>query len=313
MPAFNGNFASLFPGAYQVVQTDLGLTYGGTMLPTAGNTSTATMALSGTLTTAPVPIWIRLTGGGGTADIYYDGLGVTPAMSGVLVVATIPIVLTGAAAGLSITPSVGTLVNADTWKATCSALADQSGNGLHYAQAVATKQPVITAGLNGKVGLLFDGVDDFLQSTLVTAISYKIWAVLRTFAVGAQCTYFGPATAGVSGIVYSSTGSSATNVQQYNGSIANPGTFALNTPFRLESGFTNTTASYLRLGGGAPITGQNAGANVRADAQIAANLSAQFSRIEFFACAWMPAAVPTTAADSALNTSGGYGSGAISA
>jgi hypothetical protein len=169
---FNGNFASLFtPGTVlQSVQTDLGLTYGGTPLATAGNTSTTVLTLSGTLTTVPVPIWAKATntlaiGAGATFSVYYDGLGVTPAMTGVTPTAGVGVALTGAATGLTLTWAAGTSVNNDSWKATCSALADQSGNGFHYTMAILSQQPLIAAGNNGFAQLSFDGVNDCLQST----------------------------------------------------------------------------------------------------------------------------------------------------
>lgn len=315
--SFNGQFASLFPGAYQVVQTDLGLTYGGTPLATAGNTSTTVLAITGSLATVPVPIWAKATntlaiGAGAQFNIYYDGLGFTPAMAGVTPTAGVPVALTGAGTGLSIAWAAGSSVNNNSWKATCSALADQTANGWHYSQAAASKQPVITVGLNGKVGLLFDGLDDFLQSTLVTVFPYKLWAVFRTGVAGGQCTYFGPAT-GSGGITFSSTGSIATNIQQFSGNVVNPTTGPLNTWIRLESGFTNTVADYLRVGSAVAVSGGNAGSNVRADAQIASNTGSQAAPIEFLAGAWLPGGVSTASADAALNTSAGYGVGSIAA
>ena len=172
---FNGNFASLFtPGTVlQSVQTDLGLTYGGTPLATAGNTSTTVLTLSGTLATVPVPIWAKSTnsasiGAGATFNIYYDGLGVTPAMTGVAPTAGVGVALTGAGAGLTLTWAAGTSVNNDSWKATCSAWADQSSNLFHYTQAGVTAQPLVGLGLNGFPALLFDGVNDSLNNNAFT-------------------------------------------------------------------------------------------------------------------------------------------------
>lgn len=169
--AFNGNFASLFTGVLQSVQTDLGMTYGGTPLPTAGNTSTTALTLTGSLATVPVPIWVKATntlaiGSGAQFNIYYDGTGTTPTMTGMTPSAGTPLPLTGAGTGLSLTWSAGNSVTNDTWKAVSSALADQSGAALHYSQASPSLQPLLTTGLNGFPGLLFDGINDYFSSSL---------------------------------------------------------------------------------------------------------------------------------------------------
>src|SRR6187431_1121289 len=127
------NFADLFLGAYQVVQTDKGLSYGAVMRADAGNSSSVAFALTGATPAVPVPIWIRITAPG-VGNVYYDGLGVTAAMTGVTIVDSVNIVLTGAGAGMAITPGVGSQVAGNTWRATCSSLADQSGNGRNYTQ-----------------------------------------------------------------------------------------------------------------------------------------------------------------------------------
>lgn len=167
---FSGNFASILSGAYQVIQSDLGLTYGSTPLANSTNTSTTVLSLTGSLSTAPVPIWFKATnsaavGAGAQFNVYYDGTGTTPAMTGVTPSVGVAVPLTGAATGLSNTWAAGNGVANDIWKATSAANADQSGNGVHATQGTLGAQPVIGIGVNGRVSLIFDGIDDFMTST----------------------------------------------------------------------------------------------------------------------------------------------------
>jgi len=150
---FDGNFASLFPGAFAVVQSDLGVNYGAVMRPNETNTSGVAFALTGAAPDVPVPIWIKITAPG-LANIYYDGLGVTPVRTGAPVFDSASILLTGAAAGLAITPGVGSQVPGDIWKATCARLNDQSGNNNNFRDPGFGYQPLTIAnGPNGVVCL----------------------------------------------------------------------------------------------------------------------------------------------------------------
>ena len=291
---FNGNFASLFPTAYQVVQSDRGLTYGGTMLATAGNTSTATMALSGTLASRPVPIWIVLDVSGIIADIYYDGLGVTPAMSGVSVLGGIPIALTGAASGLTITPSAGTLVANNSWKATCSALADQSGNGFHYTQATAAAQPVVTLGLNGKPGLQFvEGRSTFLNSSCaLPAPGTTPWMICAVFTMVANSSFGRIFTDGnFMGLI---ANNGTTSVLQYgpNGLQASAA-ITLGTPVAVDTQFSNSAADFLKVGASAPVTCGPAGSAASAGRMIGGNLA--FATVDLYALIYVPVSGYTAA------------------
>jgi len=195
---FTGNFAILFPGAFQSVQTDLGLTYGGTML--AAGTTPPVITLTGALITVPVPITVTdvVPGilGTWTGQVSYDG-GATQAQS-FTSAATVP--LTGAGAGLTLNIAAGVAAGDNVWKATCAALADQSGNGKNYSQATATKQLVITPGLNGFPGLLSDGVDDSFVSTCNLpapgVTPYSMFAVFRQPAWIVNTFLFGSTVAG---------------------------------------------------------------------------------------------------------------------
>lgn len=148
------NFASLFTAGsvLQSVQSDLGLTVSGTLFDTGG--AGPVLTFSGSLLGPVVPIWVKCTTGGTlntwTYSIYYDGLGTTAAMTGT---SASTITLTGAGAGLTLNIAAGTAPLNNIWKATCSGLADQSGNGWHYTQPTASAQMIITAGLNGIAGL----------------------------------------------------------------------------------------------------------------------------------------------------------------
>jgi hypothetical protein len=75
---------------------------------------------------------------------------------------------------------------------------------------------------------------------------------------------------------------------------------AANTYVRTLAKWTNSTADSFKIGSAAPVTGTNTGAALRGGAQIGANLTAQNSAVEFLACAWLPGAVSTVAADAAV-------------
>ncbi len=261
---FSGNFASLFtPGTVlQSVQSDLGLTYGGTPLPTAGNTSTTALTLTGSLAGVPVPIWWKATntlaiGAGAMFTIYYDGAGVTPAMTGVTPTAGVPVPLTGAATGLSIAWSAGTSVNNDTWKATCAALADQGPGAKHYAQAGPTLQPVVALALNGFPGLLFDGVDDVLSCTTLTlpAPATTPTYVLCVWNIVAALTnnqVFGDNANQACVSIIKDAGNAMRN---QNGAVGALAAFTPGTWYRSYSEFANSLADVIKIG-----STQNSGA-----------------------------------------------------
>ncbi|HYQ03726.1 MAG TPA: hypothetical protein VER96_33865 [Polyangiaceae bacterium] len=192
------NFASLFPGAYQVLQSDLGLTYGGTLLPGTTNTSTTVVTLTGAVVGRPVPIRTKATSvgtvaiGSATFDISFDG-GSTWAMTGVQPTPATPVALTGAGTGASLVWAAGNAVQSNNWDATCSALTDQSGNGKHATTASSTTQPIIGIGINGNVELIGDGIDDLFITNGINlpapgTTPYYVFAVFRYLAtVGDAC------------------------------------------------------------------------------------------------------------------------------
>lgn len=309
------NMAALFPSAYQVLQTDRGLTYGGTMRASAANTSTTVVSLTGLLPTSPVPIWVKATntlavGSGAQFGVYFDGLGVTPATT-VTPTAGSPIALGGAGAGLSLTWSAGNSVSNDSWKATCAALADQTVNAKHVTQATAAAQPIVTSGLNGKVGLLFDGVDDYLSGTVGTLLAgvYIVLVVGRiTASFPGNNSLVGGG--GFFGTIYEP----AVNLfSQYNNNGANVVGFSALTNQRWAAVFHNGTADSLRIGSIATVTGQSAGIGNTTNYYMGATgtVPGQFGKVELFAVLYLPAATDYSAFDAAINSSPGYGSGSI--
>jgi len=311
---FNGNFASLFPGAYQVIQSDLGLTYGGQTL--ASGTTPPVGSLTGALTTPPVPLWFKCTNaapiGGAVFNAYADGLGVTPFMTGIVPTAGVPVALTGPCTGLSHAWAAGTAALDNVWKATSAAQADQSGNGKHASQAVPASQPVITAGLNGKVGLLFDGVNDYIQSTVGTLFttSYLILVVGRITgaAVGSNAIVSG-SPGNYAGTIYQDT---AGTFSQYASGLGNSVAFFNTTNQRWAAKFTNSAADSLRIGSLATVTGVSAGGAASATRTIGASGDpGQYAKFEMFSVIYLPTATDYSAFDAALNSAGGYGSGAI--
>lgn len=313
-PAFAGAWATLFPGAFQVVQTDLGLTYGGTPLATAGNTSTTVLTLTGTLATVPVPIWAVATntlaiGSGAQFNIYYDGLGVTPAMVGVTPAVATPVALTGAATGLFLAWSAGASVSADSWKATCAGLADQSGNTKDYSQATASKQPVITVGLNGKPGLLADGVNDTLVSLLnmpaPATTPWTLLAVMQNAAGNSSTRPLGSSSANSPGFAVTGTGFSQTGAGNI-GAGWSTAQYSVITAY-----FSGTTSDSLKIGSNSIITGSAASGGATTGREIFSSVGAAFTTFQLLALIYVPGNVSDVAFRAAVNSAAGYGVGNV--
>lgn len=262
--SFNGNFASLFTGVLQSVQTDLGLTYGGAML-TTGTTVVAT-TLTGSLATNPVPITVKVAAGsvvGITAsfNIYYDG-GTTPAMAGVVPAAATPFPLTGAGTGLSITLAAGAVTPDFVAVATCAGLADQAPTPHNFSQATLANQPIITAGLNGFCGLVGDGVNTEMSSTFVTptpgATPTYLYVVGRMRAKpGANACIYG-AAGGIGTGIFCASGT--LNIVEFAGTaLANPTLAVLNSWYGMSAAFTNSASDFMKLGSAAAVFGAGAG------------------------------------------------------
>lgn len=291
---FNGNFASLFPGAFQVVQSDLGLTYGGT--PLAAGTTPVVGTITGTLATTPVPILFTCTtpgviGAGAIFAASFNG-GVSNAMTGINPAAGTPFPLTGAATGLSMTWAAGSALADNTWTATSVSLSDQSGNGFDYSQAVAGKQPIITVGVNGKPGLLSDGVDDFFASllNLPTPAATPFTQILIGKVV--SWTLNRLLCGGTGGNNPSLNLSAVTpSIQQIGAAVANVSTGMTVGSFAvLTAAYGNSTSDYLRAGSAAAVTGANAGSVATPGRQLFARAGAGFSNFELLACLYVPGA-----------------------
>jgi len=309
---FSGNFASLFPTALQVIQSDRGLQYAGPLTPAAGNTSTATFTLVGGLPVGapPVAIMVRLTGTGTTADLFYDG-GTTPVLSGVAVVAGTPINLPGAGSGLFVSPNAGTQVAGDSWRAACASLADQTANGRNVSAAPGSTRPIISPGLNGKVGILFDGVDDELVSasypraTPSSVIVIGRWVnpvLAQQIMVSARATS--------NGLIYTNTGS---RVDTFNGAFGPSILPFTSTAFqRIYATFTASAADVLRVGALSAGPGPSTGNGVPDGLSIGHDFGvSQFGNVEVLCVIVLPGTTSLVALDAALNSAAGYGVGAI--
>lgn len=151
--------------------------------------------------------------------------------------------------------------------------ADQSGNGKDYTQAVALKQPTLTAGLNGNPGVLF--TQDFItpaNSDVLTSLlnlpapgTTPTWLgiVWRNITPSANGRAFSDVSTGLSCTAYMATDDA--KLTMYNGSAgpldnAPP---ALNTWECDEYYYSNSanpsTGDYCKRGSNAAVTGVNAG------------------------------------------------------
>ncbi len=254
--SFNGQFASLFPGAFQVVQSDIGLTYGGTMLATG--TTPPVITLTGSLSGTPTAITITdtLVGILGTwQGLVTYGDSTTQAFTSA---ATVP--LTGAGAGLTLNIAAGVAAGDNVWKATCTGLADQSGNAKNFSQGTSNRQPILTAGLNGKPGLSFDAIATFLDSALILpapgTTPRTLYMVMTPAAKGSQQNFCGGAIGG--GTSFATVSGALSSVGQFNGTFTNLSALTAN-PSRVFCDFTNSTADRNKMGAAAVVTGANTG------------------------------------------------------
>ena len=284
---FSGNFAQLVTSigltALQVTQSDLGGTYGGTLLDTGGAGPVCT--LTGTLNAALpfVPLLLKCTLGGAlgvwTWSLYSDG-GTTPFQTGTS--AAGPTALTGAAAGLSLSIAAGVAVLNNTWNATLAAWADQSGNGNHWSQATPAKQFKITTGINGKPGLLSDGVNDLMTAALALPApgTTPSWHGLVCRVV--TWTSSGVITSdasGNSGLLFMNAVTPL--VRAFNATGGTQQSVVVNTWECTEAGFTNSVNDYIRRGSNAASAGTILGNNASASRTLAGLASSNFGNVEF--------------------------------
>ena len=311
---FSGNFASLFPGAYHFLQSDRGLSYGAVMRANAGNTSGVSFALTGATPAVPVPIWIRITAPG-VGNVYYDGLGAAPAMVGVTIVDGFNIVLTGAGLGMAITPGVGSQVAGDTWKATCSGLADQTPNGINAVQLTPAQQPIVMKGLNGKVTIAGDGLAGFMKVLLALPVPsvtpYYVFAVFRMTDIITNCSLFGRGDASPNTHIFYCT--SATSLDVYDGLDLNNFRLqsGLNTWLELEKKTSNSASDFLKLGTNTVLGSSGNNSQDPSGIQIFASGSGAFGPFELAALTHTPVLPDWVAVRAAINSAAGYGAGNV--
>lgn len=313
------NFGAYFPGAFAVMQSDV-FQYGSDMAPNVGNTATTLVTLQGSRIPFPVPILVKATnslaiGSGATFNIYYDGVGTTPAMT-ITPPVNAPVPLTGAATGISLVWSAGTSVNGNIWRATCATLLSVAGLGA--SQGVSARQPFIDIGLNGKPCLSFDAtLTQFLTSTLATPVPnvtpYTIYMVFTPLARGSQQNYLGSAPG--SATLYDPAGA-GTGIAQYSGLVGNSLTGVLSpNPTRVVADFTGTTADRIKVGAFNFFSGTSAGLNAGTIQAIGAGTdSAQFpASMKLFLLAICPKLTDAQvlAVDAAVNSINGYGPGNV--
>lgn len=247
------NFAAIVPGAYLIVHADRGITYGSNLRATAGNTSTATMAVSGTLTSGrAVPIWLVLTSTT-AGNVYYDGAGTTAAMTGVSVSSGVGIALTGAGSGITITPSAGTLVSGNSWKATWSTAPDQSGNGNNATAINAGEQPLIGVGVAGRSTISCAAAHRLVSAVTTGSPSttpLSLYLALAATSVVGQQIYVGSDGRPT---LYSSTGN-VNNLTQYLGG-AGPSSALTTAATRIMATWTGSGTDTLKVGAAGTLTG----------------------------------------------------------
>lgn len=267
-PPFNGNFASLFASPFVAWQSNLGATYLAATL--AAGTSVVAGTLSGTLA-RPVPILFTCTtpgviGSGAVFAASYDG-GSTNAMTGITPTAGVPVPLTGAASGLSMSWAAGSAAADNTWTARCSGLADQSGNG--FSASVLVAAPTFGVGVNGIASIDFNGSNQALWNSALTipAPATTPFVIFTVFQQNAWQTN-GPIVAnGANAFLAQHTASP--KIAMTLSSFGNDAPLALDTWAVGEAGCQNTMADYTRMGSAAAVTGASSGSASSASIRVA--------------------------------------------
>lgn len=164
--------------------------------------------------------------------------------------------------------------------------ADQSGNGFNYSQAVAGKQPTITAGVNGNPGLLCTLAGTQLLTsglTLPAPGTTPTWIgmVWRNVAVVNTGRPLSDTSTGISDIVYMSAND--TNLRQFNGAAGNIANMTLGTLECDEFYFSNSASDYIKRGSNAVVTGTSAGNGVGVGRNIGGNdATTSYTTAEYF-------------------------------
>jgi len=284
---FNGSFTSVISGSFQLVQFDIGLTYGGTLL--ASGTTPPVITLTGSIAGTPVPIRVECTLLGAlgvwTGRVSFDGGSTFP--QAFTSAATVP--LTGAGSGLTLNIAAGSAAVDNVWLATCAGVADQSGNAKHYSNVTANQQPVITVGLNGKPGLLWDGANDSLTSALVLPQSsvtpFVMFCVVKSVTWGNLRPILSHAGGGYT--LYQRGVSPALQASG-SGFGSSSSALAVGTFGAVDLGFTNSASDYIRAGSGAPVTGTSAGTLAATGQVIGSDVGFGFPNTELLMLGYAP-------------------------
>lgn len=231
----------------QALQSDAGVVEGTTLRATG--TSPPAITLSGTRTGPPYPITVKCPTTGGArgtwiGKVYYDG-GTTPEQT---FTSAATVALTGKGTGLTLNIPTGTASTDNVWRSTIATWKDQSGRGKDFGQPTASKQFLITVGLNGRPGFSSDGI----SQTMFDASAYPapgttnlfIWSLFRTltWTLNAQ-----PWNTG--GSFRLQMGSTTPSLFSYAGTVGPNNTGAAVGSFvRAEQFFSHSGDDYSKLG-----------------------------------------------------------------